>query len=89
MQTPERRKTALEQHIVTILVTIITAGVMFIGSLLWTYNNKITEFSVKMEYLAQTVLDLHTQIEGMNSNYVKKEDFKDLEIRVRKLEQQK
>jgi predicted deacylase len=42
-----------------------------------------------MEYLAQTVLDLHTQIEGMNSNYVKKEDFKDLEIRVRKLEQQK
>ncbi len=87
--TQERRKVGIEQHIVTILVTAITAGVMFIGTLLWTYNNKITEFGIKMEYLAQSVTDLRTQLDGMNNNYVRKEEFKDLEVRVRKIEQQK
>ena len=86
-RAPVERRSAIEQHIVTILVTVIAAGVMFIGSLLWTYNNKITEFGIKMEYLAQTVSDLKSQLDGMNSNYVRKDEFKDLEIRVRKIEQ--
>lgn len=85
----ERRKAGWEQHLTAALQVIAVAGIMFIGSQFWGMNNKLTEFSITNKYLVESVNDLKIQIRDLNTSYVNKGEFKDLEIRVRTLENRK
>lgn len=80
-------KNGWEQHFITIANSVIVAGIMFLGSQVWTTNTKLTEITVANKYLVETVQELKADISLMNNNYVKKDEFKDLEVRVRRVEQ--
>lgn len=82
----ERRKAGWEQHLTAALQVIAVAGIMFIGSQFWGMNNKLTEFSITNKYLVESVNELKIQIRDLNNNYVNRTEFKELEIRVRKIE---
>ena len=85
----ERRKSAWEQHFTTIGTSIMVAGIMFLGTQVWNTNTKLTEFSITNKYLADTITELKIQLNNMSNNYVTKSEFKDLETRVRKVENAK
>lgn len=82
----DRRKTAWETHFATIVNSVVVAGLIFLGTQIWTANAQLTKLTVTNEYLTTTVMDLKKQINDMTLNYVTKADFKDLEIRVRMVE---
>lgn len=82
----DRRTTAWEQHFSTIANAVVVSGILFLGTQVWSTNNKLTEFTLTNKYLAETVQELKVQLRELNNNYVKRVEYMELDNRVRKLE---
>lgn len=85
-QFKDRRSASWEQHFATIANSVMVAGILFLGTQVWNTNTKLTEFAITNQYLANTVNELKIQIKDLNNSYVTKNEFRELESRVRKVE---
>lgn len=81
------QKSALERHVQTILVTLITAGIAWIVTDRLSADKTIQAASLKLEYVSEQISSLRAEIRLLQNNYVRQEQFADHEERIRKLEQ--
>jgi hypothetical protein len=79
----------LERHAQTILISVITAAILFSATFMYNANEKVSTLATKLEFMSSAITKLELKIDSMNSNYVQKADFGDLEKRVRELEEHK
>lgn len=87
---PERRTSVnLERHFQTILITIITGAVMFAAQYVYNDNRSKAVQQTQLEVLTTQVIEMRADIKAMQSNYVRREEFKELDIRLRALERQR
>lgn len=80
------QKSALERHIQTILVTLITAGIAWIVSDRLSADKSIQAASMKLEFVSEQITGLRAEVRMLQANYVRQEQFSDHEERIRKLE---
>jgi hypothetical protein len=78
-----------ERHAQTILISVITAAILFSAAFVYNANEKMSTLAAKLEFMSSLITKLELKIDSMNSNYVQKADFGDLEKRVRELEERK
>ena len=84
---PERRTSAnLERHFQTILITIITGAVMFAAQYVYNDDRSKAVQQTQLEVLTTQVIEMRADIKAMQANYVRREEFKELDIRLRALE---
>lgn len=86
MTTEPRTASALERHVVTILVGLIAAGITYIVS--EQINNSRASETTKAQigFLIQQMSELRADVRKLESNYVRVEQFIDHEMRLRSLE---
>lgn len=78
-----------EKHFQTILVSIITAAIIFVATFVYSNNRQTGELALKLEFVSTQLVELKTKMDFMSSSYVTKPDFNELEKRVRVLEVKK
>ena len=82
------RKTGLERHVQSILLALITAGLIGLGSFVIVSREDAVRSSSKFDALTAEVAALRGQIALLQNNYVARDDFRDHESRLRTLEAQ-
>lgn len=86
----DRRSTgAVERHIQTILIAVVTGAIMYSASYIYNDNRGAAVQQTQLEVLTAQVIEMRADLKALQFNYVKHTDFKDLETRVRALEQQR
>lgn len=86
----ERRSSAnLERHIQTILISAITGALMFAANYIYSDNRSKAVAQTQLEVLTGQVIEMRADLRALQTNYVKREEYKDLEARVRALELQR
>lgn len=80
---------SLDGHLSTIIASLITAAVVFVGSQMYNTNRGSGELLVKIEFMSKQLDDMKREIATLNGNNVTKQEFRDLEQRVRDLETRK
>ena len=70
-----------ERHAQTIIVSLITALLLFIGSMVYSGQGENAKTSVKLEFMTSQIVELKAKIDMMNSNYATKAELKELEAR--------
>jgi len=80
---------ALERHIQTILIAVVTGAIMYSASYIYNSNRGAAVQQTQLEVLTAQVIEMRADLKALQFNYVKHSDFKDLEARVRALEQQR
>lgn len=83
------QKSGIERHAQTILISVITAAILFSATFIYNSNASLTVLTTRVEYMTKAISKLEAKLDEMNNNYVQKEDFNDLEKRVRVLEQKR
>lgn len=78
-----------EGHFTTIAIAIILASILFTGSTLYSFGNRLTELSVTATYAAKQIEALNTQLKDDRLNRVSRDDFIELRDRVKQLESRK
>lgn len=94
MSTPEdkappidRRNAAnVERHIQTILISVITGALMFAANYFYSDNKSKAVQQTQLEVLTTQVIEMRSDLRALQTNYVKRDELKDLELRVRVLE---
>jgi hypothetical protein len=86
MSNPEQKLAKWERVVFSIGTPILTAAILFAASQLWAFNQNIAETNVKLQYLNDTVSELKRKVDEVAYNYVQRQEFKDLDDRVRSLE---
>ena len=81
------QKSSLERHVQTILVTLITAGIVWIVTDRMSADKSLQAASLKLEYVSEQISALRAEIRLLQNNYVRQEQFADHEDRIRRLEQ--
>lgn len=77
----------MERHVQTILVAMITGALMFLAGYVWTDNTNKTATKFQLEALTTQVSELRTEVRDIRQNFVRRDEFADHELRIRKLEQ--
>lgn len=72
-------RSSMEKHVTTILVSLITAGIIYVGFSVTTISGEIRLLKFQFEVL-------NKEIEGNNRHFVRRERFDTLEHRVMVLE---
>lgn len=85
----KEKPSALEKHAQTILVSIITATLLFVASFIYNNNKDVSNLAIKLEMVTTQISKLETKIDLLSSNYVTKSDFNELDKRVRVVEQRR
>lgn len=85
----ERDAGVLERHAQTILISIITAAILFSASFMYTSNSSVTSMATRVEFMSAAINKLESKIDMMNTNYAKREDLEKMDERVRTLEKGK
>jgi Tfp pilus assembly protein PilN len=86
----ERRSSAnMERHIQTILISVITGALMFAANYFYSDNKSNAVQQTQLQVLTTQVIEMRADLRAMQNNYVKSDDFKDLESRVRAIERGK
>lgn len=91
---PDRRAhSKLEQHIQTVLISVITGALMFAANYFYSDNKSKAVLQTQLEVLTAQVVAMSSDIRAMSAdmralqtNYVKREELKELEARLRYLE---
>ena len=94
MSTPnpgtERRAGAnLERHIQTILISVIVGAIMFAANYIYNDHKEKGVVVGQLEALTNQVAEMRGDLRSLQFNYVKREELKELEIRVRELERRR
>lgn len=84
--TERRAFDAMERHIQTILISIVTGSIVFAANYFYTDNQAKAVQRTQLEVLTTQVIELRADIRAMQNSYVKREEFADHETRLRQLE---
>jgi Tfp pilus assembly protein PilN len=85
--TPERRSSAnMERHIQTIMISVITGALMFAANYFYNDNRSKAVQQSQLEVLTGQVIEMRADLRSLQNSYVKREEYKELETRVRHLE---
>lgn len=83
----ERRSSAnMERHIQTILISVITGALMFAANYFYNDNRSKAVQQTQLEVLTAQVIEMRADLRSLQTNYVKRDEFKDIEMRLRDLE---
>lgn len=85
--TPKR--SVIEQHFQSILLTIITAALLYSGTFVVQAREDAVRTASQLAALTNEVAGLRNQIGVMQGNYVQRDDYRDHEARLRHLEGRK
>ena len=85
----ERRSEAnTERHIQTILISLITGAILFAANYFYNDNRSKAVQQTQLEVLTAQVIEMRADLRSMQNTYVKREEYRDLETRVRSIEAQ-
>lgn len=89
----EARRGVLERHFHTLALSLITAGVVYLGSFVVQAREDAVRSAAQQQTTTQQlvaltaeVAGLRAQLSAMQVSYVPRDDFKDHETRIRHLE---
>lgn len=83
----ERRSSAnMERHIQTVLISVITGALMFAANYFYNDNRSKAVQQTQLEVLTAQVIEMRADFRAMQNSYVKREEMKELESRLRLLE---
>ena len=85
----KEKPSGLEKHAQTILVSIITATLLFVASFIYNNNKDVSNLAIKLEVVTTQIAKLENKIDLLSSNYVTKTDFNEPDKRVRVVEQRR
>lgn len=85
-QRPEGKAASIERHIQTIMITVITAALMFAANYFYNDNRQKAVAQTQLEVLTSQVIEMRADLRSLQNNYVKREDWKELELRLRDVE---
>ena len=84
------RSTKFEMHVQTILISIITVvitgALMFSANYFYTDNQSKAVQKTQLEMLTGQVIEMRADLRSLQTNYVKREEYKELELRMRDME---
>lgn len=80
------RRVGIEQHVQSILLTVITAAVLYSGTFVIGAREDAVRFTAQIAALAAEVGALRVQLSAMQTNYTSREEYRDHEARIRMLE---
>ena len=84
----ERRSHAnLERHLQTILISLCTGALLFAANYFYTDNRSKAVQQTQLEVLTVQVIEMRADLRALQTNYVKRDELKELDARVRELEQ--
>ena len=76
----------LEKHIQTILISLITGGIVFAFSYLFSDKSDKAVLTTQLQAISVQVAELRTEVRGNQSSFATKENLIDHEARLRILE---
>ena len=83
---PEGKAGSVERHVQTILITVTTAALMFAANYFYNDNRQKAVAQTQLEVLTGQVIEMRADLRALQVNYVKREDWKELELRLRDIE---
>lgn len=86
---PTGKSSAMERHVQTILVSLITAGIVYIVTANITNDRAQAAEKVTLEFISRQLIDLQADVKTIQQNqngYVRQEQYADHEVRLRALE---
>lgn len=83
---PTPRKSGLESHVQTIAQSLAAAAILFTAGFVYTTRAQVEVMQKQIEVMSQQISELRSDIKSMQSNYVTRDDFRDHEDRLRRLE---
>lgn len=86
----ERRQVGnIERHVQTILISIITGSIVFAANYLYSDSKDKAVQQTQLQVLTSQVIEMRTEVRALQGNYVKTDQIKDLDQRIRALEMRK
>lgn len=79
-------KSLLERHIQTILISIITAAILFSATFIFNTNKDGALIAQQVTQMTVQLNALSLKMDSMQTNYVTRAEFKDHEDRLRVIE---
>lgn len=87
-EVPDRRA-SIERHLQSIMLAVVTAAIFFAAKYIYDDNRAKALAQLQLELLTTQVIELRTEVRALQGNYIRRDDFRELEQRVRQLERQK
>lgn len=78
----------MERHVHTILISLITGAILFAANYFYNDNRSKAVQQTQLEVLTAQVIEMRADLRSMQNTYVKREEYRDLETRVRSIEAQ-
>ena len=79
----------LVKHIQTILVTIVTGGILFAASYIYNDAQSKATQTAQLNVVVSQIIEMRAEIRNLQTTHATKTDLKELEIRLRALERSK
>jgi predicted mannosyl-3-phosphoglycerate phosphatase (HAD superfamily) len=76
----------MERHFQTILISIITGAIIFAANYFYNDNRGKAVQQTQLEVLTAQVIEMRADLRALQTNYVKREELKDIDARIRELE---
>ena len=76
-------KSILERHVQTILLSVITASLLFLAKYIFDDNASRAEQRADLVAMKRSVDNVEQEIKRLTSTYVRREEFIDHEVRIR------
>lgn len=83
------RGSIVERYIQSVLLTVITAVLLYMGSFVITSREDSVRVSTQLASLTGEVAALRGQLSAMQASYATREEWRDHEVRLRTIEQSK
>lgn len=75
-----------EQHLQTVLISVITGALVFAANYFYTDNREKAGTKTQLDILTNQVVEMRADIRALRDTYVKRDELKELEQRVRDIE---
>lgn len=85
---PAGRRSLIEQHIQTILIAVITGALFFAANYMFSDNEARGVQQGQLRVLTDQIIEMRGELRSLQNNYVRREEFKELETRLRSVELQ-
>jgi uncharacterized membrane protein (DUF106 family) len=72
----------MERHLQTVLISIITGSILFAANYFYTDNRTKAVSQTQLEVLTAQVIEMRADLRALQTNYVKREEFRDFEQRI-------
>jgi hypothetical protein len=76
----------MERHIQTVLISIVTGAIVFAANYFYNDNRSKAVAQTQLEVLTSQVIEMRADLRAMQHSYVRRDEYKELEVRVRDIE---